>query len=195
LDAMLRTDSGTSNWMLESIKRRPQGRVFYDLDTGRVDALPERWRDKELTPEIINEIQEWAIQQGYDLMGDEMPHVGDEAVFVLRPLGLRSWELPKDRWKASMKNVSVASLQAEGRRNDHDVLARIDSDSGKLALEEPATFFYLTRQGTPGILYLGIQVQDDSLKSGGVTTGDNELDPIAFQKGRRFGISYLVPAK
>lgn len=193
-DAMLRTDSGTSNWMLESIKRRPQGRVFYDLDTGRADALPKRWRDKELTPEIINEIQEWAIHQEYDLMGDEMTPAGGESVFVLRPLGLRSWELPKDRWKASIKNVSIASLQAEGRRNDHDVLACTESDSGKLALEEPATFFYLTRQGTPGILYLGIQVQDDSLQPGGVTTGDNELDPVAFQKGRRFGISYLVPA-
>jgi hypothetical protein len=58
-----------------------------------------------------------------------------------------------------------------------------------------ASFLIFTREGTPGLIYLGIEVNDDSLKPGGISNGDNELDPVAFYKGRRFAYTYLLPIK
>ena len=127
-------------------------------------------------------------------MGDEIERENKNAMFVLRSIRLRSWELPKTRWKADLKNASIASLQAEGRINERDLLLHIDAETNDVKPSDTATFFYLTQEGTPGILYVGIEVHDNSLKPGGVSTGDAELNPVAFHKGRRFGLSRLVEA-
>ena len=58
-----------------------------------------------------------------------------------------------------------------------------------------ATFFYITREGTPGLLFVGIEVKDDSLKPGGVRQGDDEPSPIAVYKGRRFAYSEFEEVK
>jgi hypothetical protein len=45
---------------------------------------------------------------------------------------------------------------------------------------------------------VGVEVFDDTLKPGGISKGDNELNPVAFNKGRRFGwreFEELQPAK
>ncbi len=193
-DAPLNSASGSSNWLLESVQRPGSRTVFYDLDTGRATPLPERWRDEPMTGETLQQVREWAAQDGYDMMGDEISGTDNQAAFVLRPLGLRTWELPKGRWKARFDRTSIASLQEEGRANDADVLLHFDVPVNQAAPDETATFFYITREGTPGILYVGIQVHDDSLKPGGVSTGDDELNPVDFRKGRRFGYQRLVAA-
>lgn len=46
-----------------------------------------------------------------------------------------------------------------------------------------------------GAVDLGIEVSDDSLKPGGLLNGDDELDPVAFYKGRRFAFTYVLPIK
>ncbi len=58
-----------------------------------------------------------------------------------------------------------------------------------------ASFLVITREGTPGLIYLGVEVNDDSLRPGKISNGDHELDPVAFYKGRRFAYTYLVPIK
>lgn len=191
-DAQLKTDSGTSNWVLEPMRRASSGRSFYDLDTGRAAPLPERWRDKKLSEDQLREIHVWAAEQGYDMMGDEIEGENEKPLFVLRPIGLNTWELPKTQWKAKLKQTSINSLQEEGRLNKQDLLVSFDFETNKAKPLDTATFFYITREGTPGILYVGIEVHDNGLKPGGFSTGDNELDPVAFRKGRRFGLSRLV---
>jgi hypothetical protein len=71
------------------------------------------------------------------------------------------------------------------------------SDKQTDAIDPKATltFFYITREGTPGLLFVGIEVKDDSLKPGGVKQGDDELSPIAFYKGRRFAYSEFEEVK
>ncbi|MCR9232731.1 MAG: carboxypeptidase regulatory-like domain-containing protein [bacterium] len=190
--ALLKTKSGTSGWVLQSIRSAPEGLVFYDLDTGRATALPERWRNQKLSDELLKEIREWAAGQGYDMLGDEIKGEEGQTQFVLRPIGLRTWELPKSRWKETLDQTSIDALQAEGRANQQDLLVSFDPETSKARPLDTVTFFYITREGTPGILYVGIEVQDDSLKPGGFMTGDNELNPVAFRKGRRFGLNRLV---
>ncbi|MFH1301602.1 MAG: carboxypeptidase regulatory-like domain-containing protein, partial [Planctomycetota bacterium] len=190
--APLKTDNGTGNWILQSLRRAPGGLVFYDLDTGRAASLPERWRDKKLSEDQLREIQEWAAKQGYDMMGDEIEGEKEKSLFVLRPIGLSTWELPKARWKDPMKRTSMDALKVEGQPNKQDLLVSFDAETNKAKPLDTATFFYITREGTPGILYVGIEVHDDSLKPGGFSTSDNELNPVAFRKGRRFALSRLV---
>lgn len=194
-DTPLKTASGSSNWILQSARRAKGGRVFYDLDTGRATALPKRWRDQEFTPEILQQTTQWARESGYDLMGDEILSDDGEPIFVLRSLGMHSWELPKNLWKTDMDSTSIAKLQAKGQTNDRDLLLHFDTIANQVDPLDVATFFYRTSEGTPGILYVGIQVHDDSLKPGGVSESDNELNPVAFHKGRRFAFKRLVLAE
>lgn len=194
-DERLKTDSGVGNWILQSVRSKPDGRVFYDLDTGRAKSLPKRWRDQPLTDGTLQDIRLWAAKEGFDLMGDEIEGPNGQAVYVLRPIVLDTWLLPKSRWKESIEDTSIDELRAEGVDNDEDLLLSFDTASGKRNPLATATFFFTTRHGTPGILYVGIEVQDDSLKPGGIAMGDNELNPVAFRKGRRFASKRLVRAE
>ena len=49
----------------------------------------------------------------------------------------------------------------------------------------------ITRHDTPAFVRLGIEVHDDTMKIGVITRGDDELNPVAFRKGRRFALRLL----
>jgi hypothetical protein len=87
--------------------------------------------------------------------------------------------------------VTFGSLQAEGTPAAGMLLHR-DREKQAFEPEKKATFLLKTREGTPGLLFVGVEVRDDSLKPGGVARGDTKRQPIAFTKGRRFGWSPLV---
>lgn len=178
---------GGSGWVLESVLNLKSGTVFYDFDTGRAASLPDRWRTAKNMEAQLDEIVAWALGEGFDLMGTEyaLPN-SDERVFAIRSLGLRAWELGKHRWKMSSDDVTLEELQAEGTPAEELLLHR-EGENSAADPKATASFLYITREGTPGLLFVGIEVQDDSLKPGGRMVGDNELSPIAFRKGRRFG--------
>jgi hypothetical protein len=166
-------------------------RVFYDFDTGRVAGLPEKWRMSQDVDSQVDEIVTWASQEGFDLMGTEyVSPANGEHIYALKPIGLRVWELGKERWKMNAKDITVEQLQAEGIPTD-GLLFHYDRTTEAIDPKSTGSFLYLTREGTPGLLFLGIEVKDDSLKEGVLTTGDDELDPVAFYKGRRFAFTHL----
>ncbi|HWB10697.1 MAG TPA: carboxypeptidase-like regulatory domain-containing protein [Pirellulales bacterium] len=191
---------GGSGWVLESVLN-PQSRVvFYDFDTGRASDLPERWRTAKDIAGRLDEVLAWARQEGFDLMGTQhSPPDGAQPVFVLRSIGMRTWELGANRWKMQSEDVTAEALQAEGTPAGELLLhsKRKDGDNEKDGFDPQATatFFYITHEGTPGLLFVGVEVQDDSLKPGGRTVGDIELQPIDFRKGRRFGFKSFEEAK
>jgi hypothetical protein len=181
-----KTNGGHSGWILESVLNPESKTVFYDVDTGRVSDLPERWRAAENIQTHLDDIVAWAIGEGFDLMGVEYAAPDDaERVFAMRSIGLRVWELDGN-WKKRYDDVTLEALQAEGRPAD-GLLLHYDNEMSTLDAKAIATFLYITREGTPGLLSVGVEVQDDSLKPGGATQGDTELRPIGFRKGRRFG--------
>ena len=92
-----------------------------------------------------------------------------------------------------MKGVTLESLQQEGRHTE-GLLLHYDRERKEIAPAEIATFLFVTREGTPGLLFIGIEVKDDSLQPGGVYDGDHELNPVAFRKGRRFGFKLFEVA-
>ena len=181
-----KTVGGGSNWVLESVFDPKPHLSFYDLDTGRAAELPEKWRDPKTVQSHLDEILAWAANEGFDLMGVEYVAPDGERTYALRAIGLRAWELGRDRWKMDSEDIMLETLQKEGTPVEGLLLHR-DIDTKAIDPKAIATFFYITREGTPGLLFVGIEVKDDSLKAGGFSRGDNELDPIAFQKGRRFG--------
>jgi hypothetical protein len=73
------------------------------------------------------------------------------------------------------------------------LLAHFDSTHGRYEPAATAAFLFKTRESGYGAIFVGVEVHDDSLKPGGVSSGDEELRPIAFRKGRRFAYSLIVP--
>ena len=192
--AHFKTVGAGSGWLLESVLNPQAKIVFYDFDTGRTSALPERFveahrRTAKNVDAHAEEIVAWALREGFDLMGTEYaPPNGGKRMFALRSIGLRAWELGENRWKLQSNDVTLEALQAEGTPAD-GLLMHYDKRAEALDPKATATFLYFTREGTPGLLFVGVEVQDDSLKPGGPAVGDAELQPIAFRKGRRFGFN------
>src|SRR4030095_13002562 len=111
-----RIGRGQSNWLLESIFNSKATRIFLDLDTGRVAGLPQKWRDQKDLNIHLDDITAWAAHEGFDMFGTEYVSARDgRHYFSLQSIGLQAWELGKDRWKMTAADVTLQSLQAEGR--------------------------------------------------------------------------------
>ncbi|MEX2140548.1 MAG: hypothetical protein WD894_14895, partial [Pirellulales bacterium] len=182
----------SSGWILGSFADPKTKDAFYDLDTGRAAGLPNKWRQTKDIKSHLEEIEAWAAREGFDLMGTEYvsPEDNDRRFYALRPIGLQAWELGEHRWKMSSADITFEALRAEGAAAA-GLLLHFDRKKATFDPEKTATFLFKTREGTPGLLFVGVEVQDDSLKPGGVSSGDDELEPIAFFKGRRFGWAAL----
>ena len=89
-------------------------------------------------------------------------------------------------------NVTVDSLIEEGIEAD-DILMHRDVDTGEYDAKSPATFLVITREGTIGLLFVGVEVRNDRQKLGIFFGGDNELQRSGCLKGRRFAFTELQP--
>jgi beta-lactamase regulating signal transducer with metallopeptidase domain/protocatechuate 3,4-dioxygenase beta subunit len=191
LDVSLTTDTGSSNDMLLSIRTSSVPEFpsqLLDLDTSRRANVPEKWRRDSLSADDMTELIQWAAGEGFDLMGDEFTDSDGKPVYAFRTIGLKAWQLEDARWKSLPAKFTVNELEASGRPVPDEWLLHRDADSGKVDAQKHAPFLFITREGTPGCINVGIPVTDDSLKPGGVSSGDNELNPVEFRKGRRFGL-------
>jgi hypothetical protein len=184
-EAHYKTCRAHGNCVLESVFNPKANQTFYDLDTGRVVGLPEKWRKVTNLEPLPDEILAWATHEGFDLMGTRHTAPDGQAYYVLRGINLQAWELGQERWKKVFADITVEALQAEGRPND-GLLLHFDEASQAIDPEAVAPFLYITRQGTPGMLFVGIEVNDDRIQFGIRPQGERELDPVANSKGRRF---------
>lgn len=188
-----RIEGGGSGWILESCLSEKPSRVFLDLDTSRVASLPEKWKNATNLSAKLREIEAWASEEGFDLMGSEYlsPTTG-KSHYALRPIGLEAWELGRHRWKMDSPDITFEALISESK-SVKDWLLHRNHEEEKFDPDEPATFLFRTKDGTPGLLFVGVEVLDDSQKPGGIMLADEdlELSPIAFKKGRRFGFKFF----
>jgi hypothetical protein len=181
-----------TNHVLESVRNPKAKWVFLDLDTGRQSALPQQLRAAPGQPERLDDILAWAAREGFDLMGTEYRLPGEEKPhYVLRGLGLALWQIKTERWKTLEADLRENRPLDMGRRTD-GLLARFDPARKRYVPEETATFLFHTREGGYGVIFVGVEVHDDGLKPGGFSTGENELNPVAFHKGRRFAFSLIT---
>ncbi len=190
VNSRFRTTGLRRNWILETYANPNSKHVFYDFDVGRVAALPEKWRNAGDIESHLDEILFWATREGFDVMGTEYVSPDGQKVFALQPIGLHTWELGKDRWKMDAADFTLNALKDEGRPAK-DLLLHFDESTKSISPLETATFLFVTRHGTPGLLFVGVEVHDYRLKPDGILRGDNELNPVAFNKGRRFGFTLV----
>ncbi|GAA4420888.1 carboxypeptidase regulatory-like domain-containing protein [Bremerella cremea] len=168
--------------------------VFEDLDTGRRSPLPEKWKKLEDPAAHEEEIVAWATEEGYDLMGTVyQPPADAEGVFAIKLLGGKAWELSRGYWNRIPAKVNWEGLAQQSHPVD-DLLLHFDQEKEVIEPKAHAPFMLETSHGTRLILNVGVPVHDDTQTTGGVYHGDNELNPVGFRKGRRFGGSVLVPA-
>jgi hypothetical protein len=176
--------------VLESARAPKAWAVFKDLDTGREGPLPEKLRAPAGRPDRLDDITAWAAEEGFDLMCTELAGPGGETQYVIRGLGLTAWEVDTTRRQTLAQEV-VAAGRFDMGRPAGGLLAPFDRAAGRHAPTEPGLFLFRTREGGFGWLFVGAEVHDNTLQPGRPVGGDIELDPVAFQKGRRFGY-YLV---
>ncbi len=193
-DAHYQIDGGGSNWILQSVLEAKPHTAFYDFDTGRRAGLPRQWREVKDRAAHLDEIAAWATGEGFDLMGTEVEGPDGERIYALRGLGLKIWELPRSRWKLQTKDITLEELEKEGTPRT-EMRLPADVQTRNVAPLDTASYFIRTADGTPALLFVGIEVQDDSLQPGGISQGDNELNPVAFQKGRRFAFTFFKEAE
>lgn len=192
--AHFKTGSSNSNWILEPVFNPKSHIVFFDFDTERAASLPSKWKKDEDRDKKWEEITAWAAAEGYDMMGSEYELPDGQRVYALRALDMDVWELDPKNWKREIGDTTLEEMKAAGRRTDGWLL-HYDAEKRSVDPKATGSFYYITREGTPGLIFVGIEVKDDSLKPGGVQMGDSELDPVAFSKGRRFGYTPFEEVK
>jgi hypothetical protein len=181
----------TSGHIAESVGNPKAQHVFFDLDTGRGKGLPEIFRSRGES-EPADEIIAWAAREGFDMMGTEYEVPGSgEKHYVIRSLGMTAWQVENDRWKVIDQEVAGPEPLELGTPAA-GLLSPFDETSGKFAPDEFATFLFVTREGTCGILFVGAEVQDTNVVVGVPARGDTNRDPVGFYKGRRFGFKIIA---
>jgi hypothetical protein len=171
---------------IESVRNPDAKNVFLDFYTGRTSGLPKHLKAAEGQPERLDDILAWAAGEGFDLMGTEYKIPGsDKPHFVLRGLGLATWQIKTDRWKTFETEIRGAKPFDMGTRTD-GLLANYDQAKGHYLPEETATFLFQTREGGFGAIFVGVEVDDTNVQPNTVVPRDPARNPVAFRKGRRF---------
>ena len=127
-------------------------------------------------------------------MGTQYTAPDGNYFYAIRSIAMQVWELESGRWKMQSDDLTIEELTAEGSPAS-DTLLHFDTINQSLDPQTTACFLFITKEHTPGLLFIGIEVTDDSLKPGGISQGDNELQPIAFRKGRRFAYTEFEEVK
>jgi hypothetical protein len=188
-------DRRVSGAMVESIHNPTARRALYDLDTGRIGGLPEHLRSAKGKSERLEGIDAWAAKEGYDLMGDEYtPFAGDKPHYVIRGLGLTAWRIETGRWKTLGAELRNQKPFDTGTRTE-GLLAIFNAETGRYVSEDTATFLFLTREGSYGVIFVGVEVHDNGVSPFSIAGPDEELRPNGLFKGRRFGYSLIAMNK
>jgi hypothetical protein len=125
-------------------------RTFKDLDSGVEIRWPEDLPDA--TKVKGEEIAAFAARDGYDLRGTEYTAPGSgRPYFAIQSLGLRAWQIDNIRFdtiEADLRGGKPPKLDRPAR----DLLMDVDPKTGVYHPENKATFLFVTRDGTTGVL-------------------------------------------
>ena len=190
----LKRASGRSGMIAQSLYNTKSSRTFYDLDTGRWSGLPDHFRSKsrEELNKSKNEIVEWAAANGFDLMGTEVDD-GKSRYYAIEAIDLEIWEIPMSHWRSG--EVRSPQSYIKLGRPIEQIIAHYDTEKKAYDHTKTGLFFFITNEHTPGQIYLGVEVKDTNLIPGTPSSGDTQLNPKGFWKGRRLGLAILDEAE
>jgi hypothetical protein len=73
------------------------------------------------------------------------------------------------------------------------VIAHFDANADRYELPTAAYFFFVTREGTPGKMLLGVPVTSTNFVGGPSDHTRDEFQYTGIQLGRRYALSWLKP--
>jgi beta-lactamase regulating signal transducer with metallopeptidase domain len=173
----IRTASSAANVSVGPPPTHPQPdeyyRTFKDLDTGRESAWPASLPAESKVEE--DEVAAFATRQGFDLRGTEFTAPGSgRRYYVLQGLGLRAWQIDNVRFHTIEQELRAGKAPKLDRPAG-DLLIHVDPKTGVGHPETKATFLFVTREGSTGVLQLNGQVTD--LYQAGDAPGFPRPDP------------------
>ena len=145
-----RVSSGWANVIVGPPQPQEYYRTFKDLDTGREIKWPvELPEPSKVKGEAV---AAFASREGFDLRGIEYtPPGSDKSYYALQGLGLRAWQVANDRYD-SIDGELHNDKPFELGRPAGDLLMDFDPTTQTYNPENEATFLFVTREGTTGIL-------------------------------------------
>lgn len=166
--------------------------VFLDLDTNRFSTIPAHLRPAKGKPEKIDEINTWAAQEGFDVMGTEYTVPGeDRPHFMLRSLGLTAWQIKTDLWNNISDELRKPELPQLGSPAA-GLLAPFDEAKGQYKPTEFSAYLFVTREGGYGAMFVGAEVTDTGIKPGTPASParETERSNVGMMRGKR--LSYIL---
>jgi peroxiredoxin len=131
---------------------------FLDLNLGRTLSLPEKLSQPNAPPVSIELASAWAAQAGADLLGTQYKDpASGKMYYCVRGISLQAWEISNDRWDTISNEISGSAPLALGQPAG-DLLMHYDAAQARYVPARKATFLFITREGTQGILRVVAQV-------------------------------------
>ncbi len=150
--ANVRNATGWGNVIIGPPQAQEYYRTFKDLDTGRETKWPKEVPDPAKARG--DEITAFAAKEGFDLRGTEYtPQGSDRSYYVLQALGLRAWQVENSLYGEIESDLRAEKIP-ELDRPAGDLLIDYDPATKTYHPENKATFLFVTREGTTGILQL-----------------------------------------
>ena len=124
-------------------------RTFKDLDTGRETKWPKELPDP--TKAKLDDVAAFAANEGLDIQGiDFTPPGSDRSYYAIQGLGLRAWQVDNRLYDTIEKALKENRLPPLDR--PATLLMDVDPKTKTYQPENEATFLFVTREGTTGIL-------------------------------------------
>ncbi|MHB1558455.1 MAG: HEAT repeat domain-containing protein [Isosphaeraceae bacterium] len=143
---------GFANVIIGPPQAQEYYRTFHDLDTGRQTKWPGELGDPAKASG--EKIAAFAAKEGLDLRGIEYRTPGSErSYYALQALGLRAWQVDNSLYERIGNDLRAEKVPDL----DHpagDLLIDFDPATRTYHPENKATFLFVTREGTTGILQL-----------------------------------------
>jgi hypothetical protein len=148
----VRASNGWANVIVGPPQAQDYYRTFKDLDTGREIKWPRELPDSSKAK--ADEIAAFAAREGFDLRGIEYTAPGsDRSHYAIQGFGLRAWQVDNSRYETIENDLRENKPPALDRPAG-DLLMDLDPKTERHHPENQATFLFVTREGTVGILQL-----------------------------------------
>lgn len=195
LSENLRSISGMTGFILSTADQDGEyadsASVFFDLDTCRTSRGPERWRHSPWSTAERAEVEQWALKEGFDLVGDYYHSEEGERTFAIRRLGgLKVWQVesPIPHAKQTWEDWVAGRALLQG-----DWLIIRDPTTQQPLPKATGEFLFETREGMYGSIKLGVPVTKVFDKSAIGRPSSEQDENVGFRLGRKFGFQLMVP--
>jgi len=158
----VRVSSGWAQVIIGPPQPQEYYRTFKDLDTGRDTKWPNELPDQ--TKANVDDVAAFAANEGFDIRGiDYSPPGSGRSYYAIQGLGLRAWQVDNSHYDTIENALKENKLPRLDR--PANLLMDLDPNTKTYHPENEATFLFVTREGTTGILQVTNLVTSFSVRT------------------------------